>query len=88
VLCEVVVFKTDFIMKPKEKAEQLYKTAGSFCKTGLGRNASFSGQKAVDIAMITVTEMLELRNGYFDCTNPMNDESYWQLVRDYLIEKI
>ena len=26
--------------------------------------------------------------GYFDCTNPMNDESYWQLVRDYLIEKI
>ena len=75
-------------MKPKEKAEQLYQTAGSFCKTGLGRNASFSRQKSVDIAMITVTEMLELRKGYFDCTNPMNDESYWQLVRDYLIEKI
>ena len=76
-------------MKPKEKAEQLYQTAGSFCKTGmLGRNASFSRHQAVDIAMITVTEMLELRKGYFDCKNPMHDESYWQLVGDYLIAKI
>ena len=75
-------------MTPKEKAEQLYKTAGSFCKTGLRRDASFSRQKAVDIAMITVAEIIELRKGYFDCTNPMNDESYWQLVRDCLIEKI
>ena len=75
-------------MKPKEKATQLYQTAGSFCKTGRGRNASFSRQKAVDIAMITVTEMLELRKGYFGCSNPMNNESYWQLVGGYLIEKI
>ena len=75
-------------MKPKEKAEQLYQKSGIFCKIGLGRNASFSRQKAVDIAMITVTEMLSLRKGYFDCTNPMNNESYWQLVRDYLIDKI
>ena len=75
-------------MKPKEKAEQLYQTAGRFCKIALGRNASFSRQKAVEIAMITVTGMLELRKGYFDCTNPMNDESYWQLVKSYLIDKI
>ena len=75
-------------MKSKEKAEQLYQKSGSFCKIGMGRNTSFSRQKAVDIAMITVDEMLELRKGYFDCTNPMNDESYWQLVRNYLIKKI
>lgn len=75
-------------MTAKEKATQLYQTAGSFCKTGLGINASFPRQKAVDIAMITVTEMLESRKGYFDYKNPMNNESYWQLVRKYLIEKI
>ena len=44
-------------MKPKEKAEELYQKAGSFCKIVLGRNASFSRQKAVDIAMEIVKEV-------------------------------
>jgi hypothetical protein len=32
-------------------------------------------------ALIAVDEIIELRKGYFDCTNPMNDESYWQEVK-------
>lgn len=49
----------------KEKAKQILKTFD---------NIPRYAKKAVD-------EIIELRNGYFDCTNPMQDESYWQEVK-------
>ena len=38
-------------------------------------------------ALIAVDELILLRKGYFDCTNPMQDESYWQEVKKE-IEKL
>jgi hypothetical protein len=38
-------------------------------------------EEAKQCALIAVDEIIELRKGYFDCTNPMNDESYWQKVK-------
>jgi hypothetical protein len=32
-------------------------------------------------ALVAVDEIIELRKGYFDCTNPMQDEKYWQEVK-------
>lgn len=59
-------------MTPNEKAVQLYRyyidyTQGHYnCK---------------QCCLIAVDEILKLRKGYFDCTNPMQDEKYWQEVK-------
>lgn len=44
---------------PKEKSEELYQKAGSYCKINIGARKTFSRQKAVDIAMEIVREVKE-----------------------------
>jgi hypothetical protein len=36
---------------------------------------------AKQCALIAVDEILQLRKGYFYCINPMQDEKYWQEVK-------
>jgi len=66
-------------MTPKAKAFSLY---FKFIRDVIGDD-----KKAKECALIAVDEIIELRNGYFDCTNPMQDESYWQEVKQE-IEKL
>ena len=76
-------------MTPKEKAEELYKKAGSFNKHSFGLNkGSFSPQKAVDIALITVDEVLGVLR-YFIEENAYREDitkTYWQKVKNELIK--
>ena len=41
---------------------------------------------AKEMALIAVNEILELRKGYFDCTNPMQDESFWKEVKQEICD--
>lgn len=68
-------------MKTKEKAEELVK---KFIDSD---NMVFSFEGAKECALIAVDEILKLRKGYFDCANPMQDEKYWQEVKQE-IEKL
>jgi len=40
---------------------------------------------AKQCALICVDEILQLRKGYFDCKNIMQDESFWQSVKQAII---
>ena len=68
-------------MTPKEKAQQLIYAYEAF--TDRDNEFEFAKQ----CALIAVDELIELRKGYFDCTNPMQDELYWQEVKQE-IEKL
>ena len=78
-------------MTPKEKAEELYKTAGSFNKQSIGyAKGSFSPVKAVDIAIITVDEVLGVLR-YFNEENAYREDitrAYWQKVKNELKNKL
>ena len=71
-------------MTPKNKAEQL---VVKFLKHSRAEKDITPIQSAKECALITVNEILELRKGYFDCTNPMQDESFWKEVKQE-IEKL
>lgn len=76
-------------MSPKEKAEELYKKAGSLNKQSIGFNKdSFSPIKAVDIALITVDEVYGILR-YFIEENAYREDitkSYWRKVKNELIK--
>ena len=67
-------------MTPKEKAKELVDEM----KSNLFSDEEYDAKQC---ALIGVNEILKLRKGYFDCTNPMQDESYWQEVKQE-IEKL
>ena len=69
-------------MTPKEKAKEL---VGKFYINIPLRDCD--DRRPHKYALIAVDELIKLRKGYFDCTNPMQDESYWQEVKQE-IEKL
>lgn len=77
-------------MEPQKKAEELYKKAGNFNKQTIGLNkGSFSPVKAVDIALITVDEVLRVLR-YFNEENAYREDmtkTYWNKVKNELIKK-
>lgn len=66
-------------MTPKEKAFNIVDIFQSIFESPLTRGLRI--QEAKQCASIEVDEIIQLRKGYFDCTNPMQDESYWQEVK-------
>jgi len=40
---------------------------------------------AKQCAILCVEEIIELRKGYFDCVKPKQDESFWQEVKEEII---
>ena len=66
-------------MTAKEKAKQLVYMYWDV------EDIDFSN--SIKCALIAVDELLQLRKGYFDCINPMQDEKYWQEVKQE-IEKL
>jgi hypothetical protein len=62
-------------MTPQEKAYQLVER---YTNMDFNFN-SYSYDKRC--ALIAIDEILQLRKGYFDCINPMQDEKYWQEVK-------
>ena len=42
--------------------------------------------KAKQCALIAVDEIIELRKGYFDCSKEIQDEKYWQEVKEELLK--
>lgn len=64
---------------PKEKAKELIDKFTLLTTGGY--------DLAKESSLICVDELIQLRKGYFDCTNPMNDEKYWQEVKSE-IEKL
>ena len=66
-------------MTPKEKAQELVDKYVSLTDGWVYGIKNWEHKKKC--ALIAVNEIIELRKGYFDCTNPMNDESYWQKVK-------
>lgn len=67
-------------MTPKEKAKELFDEM----KSSLFSDGEYDAKQC---ALIGVNEIIKLRKGYFDCINPMQDESYWQEVKKE-IEKL
>lgn len=61
-------------MIPKEKAKEL---VGKFDKAV----NTYTNTPLKKCALVAIDEIIQLRKGYFDCTNPMQDESYWQEVK-------
>jgi hypothetical protein len=66
-------------MTPKEKSIEL---VNKYLQIYDGRVI-----EAKKCALIAVDEIIQLRKGYFDCINPMQDEKYWQEVKKE-IEKL
>jgi hypothetical protein len=70
-------------MTPKEKAEELVSkyitNQNSWYLENLVDGLRIAHAK--QCALIAVDEILQLRKGYFDCINPMQDENYWQEVK-------
>jgi hypothetical protein len=66
-------------MKPKLKAEDL--VCDFYAIQSNEYNYGIDWKMAKKCALIAVDEIIELRKGYFDCTNPMQDEKYWQQVK-------
>lgn len=64
---------------PKEKAEQIFI---SF----LGADIFIDKISAKACALIAVNEIIELRKGYFDCSKEIQDEKYWQEVKEELLK--
>jgi hypothetical protein len=62
-------------MTPLEKARELVDKYYWIFGDG------YLGQQHIQCALIAVDEIIKLRKGYFDCTNPMQDEKYWQQVK-------
>lgn len=62
-------------MTPKEKAKELVDKFYEILPYWVNE------QDAKQCALIAVDEIIKLRKGYFYCTNPMQDESYWQEVK-------
>jgi hypothetical protein len=67
-------------MTPKEKAKELVDKMFSL-------SYHLHAFPAKQCALIAVDEIIQLRKGYFDCINPMQDEKYWQEVKQE-IEKL
>jgi len=67
------------MLSQKEKAKELVlkfrQLPPSSPYTGVGDG------EAKQCALIAVDEIIQLRKGYFDCTNSIQDESYWQEVK-------
>ena len=78
-------------MTPKEKAEELYKKAGSYNKQTIGLSkCSFSPVKAVDIALVAVDEVIGVLK-YFNEENAFREDitkKYWYDVKKHLKEKL
>ena len=74
-------------MTPKEKAEELYKKAGSYNKQTIGLSkGSFSPVKAVDIALVAVDEVIGVLK-YFNEENAFREDitkKYWYDVKKHL----
>lgn len=71
-------------MTPKEKAEELYKKAGSYNKQTIGLS------KAVDIALVAVDEVIGVLK-YFNEENAYREDitkKYWYDVKRHLKEKL
>jgi hypothetical protein len=62
-------------MTQKEYANQLFK------RFYIELPQWVNNEDAKKCALIAVDEIIKLRKGYFDCTNPMQDELYWQQVK-------
>jgi len=79
-------------MTPKEKAQSLYEKAGSFNKQNIGLNkGSFPIVKAVDIAMMTVDEIIQEYENKIISGRPSHFgglRNYWVEVKNELINKI
>lgn len=79
-------------MTPKEKAQELYEKTGGFNKQTIGLNkGSFSIVKAVNIAMITVDEIIQEYENKIISGRPSHFgalKNYWIEVKNELINKI
>lgn len=69
-------------MNAKDQAYFYYKQYGEFIKIGRGRKATFSRQKAVDMAMILVDELQKESTMVRVSPTPRFD--YWQDVKEEL----
>lgn len=65
-------------LQPKEKAKELVEKFSD-----LEDGEMYIG-KAKQCALIAVDEIIELRKGYFDCSKEIQDEKYWQAVKQEL----
>ena len=76
-------------MTPKQKAYELIRINSLIITAQVGNKLTINEVKelAEQFALMEVDEIIQLRKGYFDCTNPMQDESYWQEVKQE-IEKL
>lgn len=78
-------------MTPKEKAEELYKKVDTYNKQTIGLSkGSFSPVKAVDIALVTVDEVIGVLK-YFNEENAFREDitkKYWYAVKKHLKEKL
>ena len=70
-------------MTPKQKAYELIRINSLIITAQVGNKLTINEVKelAEQFALMEVDEIIQLRKGYFDCTNPMQDESYWQEVK-------
>ena len=69
-------------LNPKEKAAELLDKYIDAMPTLKHQNGNFIIAHAKQSAIIAVDEIISLRKGYFDCTNKMQDEEYWQQVKN------
>lgn len=70
-------------MTPKEKAFELYKKYGSFVRTGIGAKRTFSRQKAVDIAIVAINDIIEVIQYMAESDEP-DKIPFWLAVKDEL----